>query len=189
MLEFDEKKNGTYLFGMEESYGCLPGTYARDKDAVAASMMLCEAAAYYKKQGKTLWDAMLEIYEKYGYYNDSVKSITLAGKEGLEKIGSIMDELRADPPKEIAGLEVVLFRDYRKGVITDKDGNTRPSGLPEANVLYFDLPDSAWVCVRPSGTEPKLKLYYGVKGSSFDDAAGKGAKLKSGLDALIDGMM
>ena len=189
MLEFDEKKNGTYLFGMEESYGCLPGTYARDKDAVAASMMLCEAAAYYKKQGKTLWDAMLDIYGKYGYYNDSVKSITLAGKEGIEKIGSIMEELRSDPPKEIAGLEVVSFRDYKKGVITEKDGNTRPSGLPEANVLYFDLPDSAWVCVRPSGTEPKLKLYYGVKGSGFDDAAEKGEKLKAGLDALIDAIM
>ncbi len=189
MLEFDEKKNGTYLFGMEESYGCLPGTYARDKDAVAASLMLCEAAAYYMSKGKTLWDAMLDIYEKYGYYNDAVKSITLAGKEGIEKIGKIMEELRANAPKKIGSLDVCSVRDYKAGTITNSDGSTEPTGLPSANVLYYDLPDAAWVCVRPSGTEPKLKLYYGVKGESFDDAATKGAALKDALDKLIDGMM
>ena len=182
ILEFENNGNGTYLFGMEESYGCLPGTYARDKDAVAASMVLCEAAAYYKENGKTLWDAMTDMYEKYGYYQDDVVSVTLSGKEGLEKIASIMEGLKSDDPSEIASLKVLAKRDYSKGTILDMEsGKESPTGLPTSNVIYYDLSDGAWVCVRPSGTEPKIKLYCGVKGTSFDDA-----KAKCG--ALIDGV-
>ncbi len=190
MLEFEETGKGTYLFGMEESYGCLPGTYARDKDAVAASMVLCEAAAYYKAQGKTLWDAMLELYDRYGYFNDAVDSITLKGKEGIEKIQSIMETLRKDPPAVIGGYQAVAVRDYKTGEITDcATGEKRPTGLPSSNVLYFDLPDAAWICFRPSGTEPKLKCYYGVKGASIDDAAAAGEKMKEAISSIIDPML
>ena len=169
MLEFETKGTGTYLFGMEESYGCLTGTYARDKDAVVASMTLCEAAAYYKTQGKTLWDAMIDMYEKYGYYKDDVKAITLKGIEGLEKIQTILETLRADAPKEIGGYKVLKVRDYKKDTITDlADGKVTPTGLPASNVLYYELEDDAWVCVRPSGTEPKVKFYYGIKGTSLE---------------------
>ena len=174
MLEFETKGTGTYLFGMEESYGCLTGTYARDKDAVVASMTLCEAAAYYKTQGKTLWDAMIDMYEKYGYYKDDVKAITLKGIEGLEKIQTILETLRADAPKEIGGYKVLKVRDYKKDTITDlADGKVTPTGLPASNVLYYELEDDAWVCVRPSGTEPKVKFYYGIKGTSLEEADAK----------------
>ena len=170
MLEFETKGTGTYLFGMEESYGCLTGTYARDKDAVVASMTLCEAAAYYKTQGKTLWDAMIDMYEKYGYYKDDVKAITLKGIEGLEKIQTILETLRADAPKEIGGYKVLKVRDYKKDTITDlADGKVTSTGLPASNVLYYELEDDAWVCVRPSGTEPKVKFYYGIKGTSLEE--------------------
>ena len=190
MLEFETEGTGTYLFGMEESYGCLPGTYARDKDAVAASMVLCEAAAWYKEQGKTLWDAMVELYDKYGWYHDEVTSITLKGKEGIEKIQSIMEELRKDPPKEIGGYEVVSLRDYQKGTITDnKTGETKPTGLPAANVLYCDLPDAAWVCFRPSGTEPKLKFYFGIVGTSAKDAESKATALGAAVKGIVEAMM
>ena len=146
MLEFETKGTGTYLFGMEESYGCLTGTYARDKDAVVASMTLCEAAAYYKTQGKTLWDAMIDMYEKYGYYKDDVKAITLKGIEGLEKIQTILETLRADAPKEIGGYKVLKVRDYKKDTITDlADGKVTSTGLPASNVLYYELEDDAWV--------------------------------------------
>ena len=142
MLEFETKGTGTYLFGMEESYGCLTGTYARDKDAVVASMTLCEAAAYYKTEGKTLWDAMIDMYEKYGYYKDDVKAITLKGIEGLEKIQTILETLRADAPKEIGGYKVLKVRDYKKDTITDlADGKVTPTGLPASNVLYYELED------------------------------------------------
>ena len=156
---------------MEESYGCLPGTYCRDKDAVAASMVLCEAAAFYKTQGKTLWDAMIDLYEKYGYYKDDVTAITLKGIEGLAKIQEIMTTLRENPPKEFCGHKVTSFRDYQKDIITDiATGETKPTGLPKSNVLYFDMTDDVWMCVRPSGTEPKVKFYYGVVGTSLEDA-------------------
>ena len=178
MLEFETKGTGTYLFGMEESYGCLTGTYARDKDAVVASMTLCEAAAYYKTQGKTLWDAMIDMYEKYGYYKDDVKAITLKGIEGLEKIQTILETLRADAPKEIGGYKVLKVRDYKKDTITDlADGKVTPTGLPASNVLYYELEDDAWVCVRPSGTEPKVKFYYGIKGTSLEEADAKSESL------------
>ncbi len=150
ILEFEKTGKGTYLFGMEESYGCLTGTYARDKDAVVASMTLCEAAAYYKTKGKTLWDAMIDMYEKYGYYKDDVKAITLKGIEGLEKIQTILETLRADAPKEIGGYEVTAARDYKKDTIVDmKTGAVTSTGLPSSNVLYYELTDDAWVCVRP----------------------------------------
>ena len=190
MLEFETKGTGTYLFGLEESYGCLPGTYCRDKDAVAASMVLCEAAAFYKTQGKTLWDAMIDLYEKYGYYKDDVKSITLAGIEGLEKIQTIMNTLRDNAPAEIGGYKVARVRDYKKGIITDmSDGSESPAGLPESNVLYYDLPDAAWVCVRPSGTEPKVKFYYGIKAENMVAADEKSEALGKAVLAMIEPML
>lgn len=190
MLEFETKGTGTYLFGMEESYGCLTGTYARDKDAVVASMTLCEAAAYYKTQGKTLWDAMIDMYEKYGYYKDDVKAITLKGIEGLEKIQTILETLRADAPKEIGGYKILKVRDYKKDTITDlADGKVTPTGLPASNVLYYELEDDAWVCVRPSGTEPKVKFYYGIKGTSLEEADAKSESLGKEVLAMIEKML
>ncbi|MEE1242567.1 MAG: phospho-sugar mutase [Frisingicoccus sp.] len=190
ILGFETSGKGTYLFGLEESYGCLIGTYARDKDAIVATMALCEAAAYYKTQGKTLWDAMIDMYEKYGYYIDDVKSISLAGIEGLEKIQSIMETLRTDPPKEIAGLTVISARDYKKNEIVDtRTGEVKPTGLPSSNVLYYDLTDDAWLCVRPSGTEPKIKFYYGIKGSSMEYADAKSAAMKDAIETLIASML
>ena len=190
MLEFETKGTGTYLFGMEESYGCLTGTYARDKDAVVASMTLCEAAAYYKTQGKTLWDALIDMYEKYGYYKDDVKAITLKGIEGLEKIQTILETLRADAPKEIGGYKVLKVRDYKKDTITDlADGKVTSTGLPASNVLYYELEDDAWVCVRPSGTEPKVKFYYGIKGTSLEEADAKSESLGKEVLAMIEKML
>ena len=190
ILEFEETGKGTYLFGMEESYGCLPGTYARDKDAVAASMMLCEAAAYYKTKNMTLWDAMLAMYERYGYYKDDVTSITLKGIEGLAKIQEIMNTLRENAPAEIGGYKVTAVRDYKLDTITDTAaGAVRPTGLPKSNVLYYEMTDGAWVCVRPSGTEPKVKFYLGVKGTSLADADAKSEALSKAVRALIDTMM
>ena len=189
MLEFETKGTGTYLFGMEESYGCLTGTYARDKDAVVASMTLCEAAAYYKTQGKTLWDAMIDMYEKYGYYKDDVKAITLKGIEGLEKIQTILETLRAEAPKEIGGYKVLKVRDYKKDTITDlADGKVTPTGLPASNVLYYELEDDAWVCVRPSGTEPKVTFYYGVKGTSLADEDKKSEIMGKAVLDMVDSM-
>lgn len=190
ILEFETKGNGTYLFGMEESYGCLTGTYARDKDAVVASMTLCEAAAYYKTKNMTLWDAMIEMYERYGYYKDDVQAITLKGIEGLEKIQKIMDTLRENTPSEIGGYQVVSARDYKQDTIKNMaTGEVSATGLPSSNVLYYDLTDDAWMCVRPSGTEPKVKFYYGVKGTSLADADEKSEKLGKEVLAMIDKML
>ena len=190
ILEFETKGNGTYLFGMEESYGCLTGTYARDKDAVVASMTLCEAAAYYKTKNMTLWDAMIDMYERFGYYKDDVKAITLKGIEGLEKIQEIMNTLRENAPAEIGGYQVVSARDYKKDTIQNMaTGEVTATGLPSSNVLYYDLTDDAWVCVRPSGTEPKVKFYYGVKGISLADADEKSEKLGKEVLAMIDKML
>lgn len=186
ILEFENTGKGTYLFGMEESYGCLPGIYARDKDAVAATMFLCEAAAFYKTKGKTLWDAMLDMYERYGYYQDHVESITLKGIEGLEKIKNVLETLRKEPPKNIGDYQVLKVRDYQKDTIKDTvSGDVKPTGLPKSNVLYYELNDDAWVCVRPSGTEPKVKFYIGVKGSTMEDSLEKSKVLgKSVLDMV-----
>jgi phosphoglucomutase len=190
ILGFEQKGKGTYLFGFEESYGCLIGTHARDKDAIVATMALCEAAAYYKTQGKTLWDAMIDMYEKYGYYKDDIKSITLKGIEGLAKIQEILNTLRENTPEKFGAYTVVSARDYKTGIIKDiQTGAQKPTGLPESNVLYYDLTDDAWLCVRPSGTEPKVKFYYGVKGTSLEDANEKSAALGEEVLAMIHGML
>ena len=187
ILRMETTGKGQYLFGFEESYGCLIGTHARDKDAIVASMALCEAAAFYKTQGKTIWDAMLEMYEKYGYYKDAVISITHKGIEGLEKIKNIMNTLRENPPSQFGDYKVLVTRDYDKDVITDlATGQTKPTGIPKSNVLYYELDDDAWLAIRPSGTEPKIKLYYGVVGSDLDDADKKSAKLGEEVKALLD---
>lgn len=180
MLNFENSGKGTYLFGLEESYGCLIGTYARDKDAVSATVALCEAAAYYMTQGKTLWDAMTDMYEKYGYYLDKVKALEFAGLDGADKIQNMLKSLRENPPKEIGGLKVLKSRDYQSDEIVDlTTGETTPTGLPSSNVLYYELENNAWLCVRPSGTEPKIKFYYGVKGSSMEDAENIGKNIET----------
>ena len=182
ILEMEETKKGTYLFGFEESYGCLIGTYARDKDAVSASMALCEAAAFYKTRGKTLWDVMLEIYEKYGYYKEGVQSIEMKGIEGREKIEALMKKFRTLKIESFGKHKVKAIRDYKSGEILDAgSGKTEPTGLPKSDVLYYDLENDEWVCVRPSGTEPKIKLYYGVRGTSVNDAKALEEDLKEAL--------
>ncbi len=190
ILGFETSGKGTYLFGFEESYGCLIGTHARDKDAIVATMALCECAAYYKTKNMTLWDAMIEMYERYGYYKDSVKSITLKGIEGLAKIQEIMDTLRKNPPTQVGDYKVTSFRDYKEDKITNLETKeVCPTGLPKSNVLYFDMTDDAWLCVRPSGTEPKVKFYYGIKGTSLEDADAKSEKLGEEVLGMIDKMM
>lgn len=190
ILKNEQTGEGHYMFGMEESYGCLIGTYARDKDAVSATAALCEAAAYYKTKNMTLWDAMVAIYEKYGYYKDAVKSVGLSGIEGLKKIQSIMEFFRANPPEEVGGCKVLSARDYKMDTIKDMaTGEVKPTGLPASNVLYYDMDDNAWLCVRPSGTEPKIKFYYGVKGRSLEDADAKSAALEDGLTVLVDKLL
>ena len=190
ILGFENSKKGSYLFGFEESYGCLIGTYARDKDAIVATMALCEAAAYYKTQGKTLWDAMIDMYEEFGYYKDDIQSVTLKGMEGLEKIQQIMNTLRQNPPAEFAGYKVTAVRDYKENTVKDlATGEVKPTGLPNSNVLYYELTDDAWVCVRPSGTEPKVKFYYGVKGTSLTDADEKSSLMGKAVLDLVDSMM
>lgn len=189
ILGFENSGKGSYLFGFEESYGCLIGTYARDKDAIVATMALCEAAAYYKTQGKTLWDAMIEMYEQFGYYKDAIQSVTMKGIEGLQKIQEIMNSLRQNPPTEFAGHKVTAVRDYKADTITDvATGAVKPTGLPNSNVLYYELTDDAWVCVRPSGTEPKVKFYYGVKGTSLADADEKSDIMGKAVLDMVDSM-
>ena len=189
ILGFEKSGKGSYLFGFEESYGCLIGTYARDKDAIVATMALCEAAAYYKTQGKTLWDAMIEMYEQFGYYKDAIQSVTMKGIEGLQKIQEIMNSLRQNPPAEFAGHKVTAVRDYKADTITDvATGAVKPTGLPNSNVLYYELTEDAWVCVRPSGTEPKVKFYYGVKGTSLADADEKSDIMGKAVLDMVDSM-
>ena len=189
ILGFENSGKGSYLFGFEESYGCLIGTYARDKDAIVATMALCEAAVYYKTQGKTLWDAMIEMYEQFGYYKDAIQSVTMKGIEGLQKIQEIMNSLRQNPPAEFAGHKVTAVRDYKADTITDvATGAVKPTGLPNSNVLYYELTDDAWVCVRPSGTEPKVKFYYGVKGTSLADADEKSDIMGKAVLDMVDSM-
>lgn len=190
ILGFETTGKGTYLFGFEESYGCLIGTHARDKDAIVATMALCEAAAYYKTQGKTLWDAMVDLYERFGYYKDGIQAITLKGIEGLQKIQEILETLRKNPPAEVGGYKVLKARDYQADTIKDiATGEVTRTGLPSSNVLYYDLTDDAWLCVRPSGTEPKVKFYYGVKGESLADADAKSEALGKEVLEMIDAMM
>ncbi len=180
---FEQQGTYEYEFGFEESYGCLVGTHARDKDAIVAVMALCEAAAYYKSKGITLWDQMINIFEKYGYYKEGQKAITMKGAEGAAQIAQLMDDLRNDPPKSFGDWKVLEARDYKKDecIVTDT-GEKHSTGLPSSNVLYYDLSDNAWCCARPSGTEPKIKFYVGVKGNSLEDAQNK-------MDALIQAVM
>jgi len=186
ILRMENTGKGQYLFGFEESYGCLIGTHARDKDAIVASMALCEAAAFYKAQGKTIWDGMLEMYEKYGYFKDDVIAITHKGIEGLAKIKSIMDTLRQNPPMKFGAYDVIKTRDYDLDIVKDiKTGETGKTGIPKSNVLYFELTEDAWLCVRPSGTEPKIKIYFGVVGSNLEDANAKSAALAEDVKALL----
>ena len=185
-IKFFERDNSYhYVFGLEESYGCLAGTHARDKDACVAVMCLCEVAAYCKSKGMTLWDLMLKLYEDYGYYKEGLHTVTLKGVTGQAKIKEIMDTFRADPPKAFGKFQVTAFRDYEKDVIRKADGTTSPTGLPKSNVLYFDLENDCWCCMRPSGTEPKIKFYMGVKGKDLQDADNMLRELTDGVLALV----
>ena len=182
---FEETQDHTYVFGYEESYGCLVGTHARDKDAVSAVMALCEAAAYYKHQGITLCRQMERLFEKYGYYQEDLCTVTLKGQEGAEKIQAMMEQIRSAVPQTIGGFRVLRFRDYREQKIRDcVTKEETPSGLPKSNVLYFELEDNAWCCIRPSGTEPKIKFYMGVKGADSADAEEKLTGLREAVKAL-----
>ncbi len=179
---FEENQTYHYVFGMEESYGCLAGTYARDKDACVAVMLLCEVAAYEKKQGKTLWDAILELYHKYGFYKEGLASLTLKGIDGAKQIQERIRLMRENPPKALGGHRVLAIRDYQADRRENmQTGEVTKTGLPASNVLYYELEDNAWCCVRPSGTEPKIKYYFGVKGDSLTDAETKLERLKKDL--------
>ena len=183
---FEQTGCNNYVFGLEESYGCLAGTHARDKDAIVAVMCLSEVASYCKKQGITLWDMMIEVYEKYGYYKETQYAITKKGKEGLEEIAAMMEKLRTNPPKEFGAWKVREFRDYKKDYVINYETNTEgKTGLPTSNVLYFDLTEDSWCCARPSGTEPKIKFYMGVKGNSLKDAEEKLNALTNALKSMI----
>mgnify|MGYP002270082275 CR=1 FL=1 len=179
---FEQQNSYEYVFGLEESYGCLAGTYARDKDACVAVMMLCEVAAWCKSNGITLWDAMVSLYETYGYYKEGLETMTLKGMDGAEKIQSMMNEMRSNPPKKIGAWDVLALRDYKKDTRTEiASGKVTPTGLPESNVLYYELSDNAWCCVRPSGTEPKIKFYFGVVGADIKDSEKKLDELRTAM--------
>ncbi len=183
---FEQTGSNNYVFGLEESYGCLAGTHARDKDAIVAVMCLCEVAAYCKKNNQTLWDMMLEMYEAYGYFKETQYTITLKGIDGSKQIAAIMDKLRQDPPKAIGEAKVLKFRDYQEDKVIDMEtGAETKTGLPKSNVLYFELPINCCCCARPSGTDPKFKFYMGVVGSSLDDAQAKVEQLTEDLKALL----
>ncbi len=183
---FERDHSYNYVFGLEESYGCLAGTHARDKDAVVAVMCLCEVAAWCKKQGITLWDQMINLYEKYGYYKETQYAITMKGIDGSRQIAAIMDKLRKNPPKNFGDLKVVEMRDYDLDQVTNMaTGEVTPTGLPKSNVLYFELENDSWCCARPSGTEPKIKFYMGVKGTGLDDAQAKVEALTEAVKALL----
>lgn len=183
---FEQNHTYEYVFGLEESYGCLAGTHARDKDAIVAVMCLCEVAAFCKHQGITVWDQMLRIYEQYGYFMEGMHTITLKGMEGAQQIEEIMNRLRKNPPKSFGNLKVLKFRDYSADEITDMEtGEKTLTGLPDSNVLYFDLENNSWCCARPSGTEPKIKFYMGIKGTSIADAEQRLEALKQAVIADI----
>ena len=187
---FEADNSNTYLFGFEESYGCLAGTYARDKDAVVATMLICELAAYYKSKGMTLYEGLQELYKKYGFYKETIKSITLKGIEGIENMKKIMDTLRTDLPKEIGGVLLVESRDYNAGTfknhLTGEEGTVN---LPKSNVLYYTLENGTWFCVRPSGTEPKIKIYFGSKGDTMETAENNIQNALNGVMEIVDGVL
>ncbi|MBQ3616468.1 MAG: phospho-sugar mutase [Anaerotignum sp.] len=183
---FEETGSYQYLYGFEESYGCLGGTYARDKDAVYAAVLICEMAAYYKEKGMTLYEALLALYEKYGYYREGVKSLTMKGLEGMERIALIMKTFRENTPAELGGFKVVVAKDYKTQVFKNLvTGEESGSPLPVSDVLHYTLEDGTWVCIRPSGTEPKLKFYIGVKADSLQAAQDKVDALNADIDAKI----
>lgn len=183
---FEQTGSNNYVFGLEESYGCLAGTHARDKDAIVAVMCLCEMAAWCKKNGITVWDQMIKLYEKYGYYKETQYAITLKGIDGSKQIAEMMDKLRNNPPKSFGELTVKEFRDYDRDIAKNLEtGEETATGLPKSNVLYFDLTNDSWCCARPSGTEPKIKFYMGVKGASLADAEDKVEKLTESLKAYL----
>lgn len=184
---FEQTGSNNYAFGLEESYGCLVGTHARDKDAIVAVMMLAEVASWCKKNNMTLWDMMIDVYEKYGYYKETQYSITMKGIDGAKEIAALMDKFRNNPPKEFGELKVTQFRDYANDVVVNMEtGEKGTTGLPKSNVLYFDLTNDSWCCARPSGTEPKIKFYMGVKGTSLEDAQKKSEDLTNAVKAVIE---
>ncbi len=183
---FEEKEDRNYVYGFEESCGCLLGDYVRDKDGVAAVLMLCEMAQNLKNQGLTLWDRMQSVYEEYGYYLEKQKTIAFEGEDGAEKMSQIMDQIRSNTPKEIGVFQVYGFRDYKAGKRLLLDSGVEENlTLPKSNVMYFELNDNAWCCIRPSGTEPKLKMYFGVVGSSQSDAIEKAQAMEDAFITLF----
>lgn len=188
--EFEQTGEYQYVFGFEESYGCLSGTYARDKDAVVASLLICEMAAYYKSRGMSLYDGLMELYDTYGVYKEIIHSITLKGIEGIENMKKMMDTLRKDAPSEIAGVKVTETRDYLEDKIVDvATGKVSPTNLPKSNVLYFTLADDTWFCVRPSGTEPKIKIYFGTKADTVENAEKKIATAQDGIMKVVNSVL
>ena len=188
MRKADENHDKKYVFGFEESYGCLIGDYARDKDGIAAVMALCEAACFYASKGKTLWDAMIDIYEKYGYYKEAQVSIVREGVQGAQEIKDMMTKMRETDIESIGKYKVLVFKDVEKDVVKDmKTGEISKTGLPKSNVLYYELEDNSWCCIRPSGTEPKIKLYMGIKGNTEKDAEEKLAELKEAMLKIVEG--
>ena len=184
---FEQEHSNEFLFGYEESYGCLEGTHARDKDAVVAVMALCEAAAYYMDKGITLCEQMNNLFETYGFYKEDLCTITLKGQNGAKQIAAIMEKIRKEVPTELGGSEVLALRDYELGIVKNpKTGEENGTGLPKSNVLYFELENDAWCCVRPSGTEPKIKFYVGVRGTESEDAEEKMNTLMCGVRALAE---
>ena len=187
MRKADENHDKKYVFGFEESYGCLIGDYARDKDGIAAVMALCEAACFYASKGKTLWDAMIDIYEKYGYYKEAQVSIVREGVQGAQEIKDMMTKMRETDIESIGKYKVLVFKDVEKDVVKDmKTGEISKTGLPKSNVLYYELEDNSWCCIRPSGTEPKIKLYMGIKGNTEKEAEEKLAELKEAMLEIVE---
>ena len=187
MRKAEENKDKTYVFGFEESYGCLIGDYARDKDGIAAVMALCEAACFYASKGKTLWDAMNDIYEKYGYYKETQVSIVREGVEGAQEIKDMMTKMRETDIEKIGNYDVLVFKDVERDIVKNmKTGDVSITGLPKSNVLYYALEDDNWCCIRPSGTEPKIKLYMGVKAKTEEEARDKLEDLKNAMLKLVN---
>ena len=187
MRKADENHDKKYVFGFEESYGCLIGDYARDKDGIAAVMALCEAACFYASKGKTLWDAMIDIYEKYGYYKEAQVSIVREGVQGAQEIKDMMTKMRETDIESIGKYKVLVFKDVEKDVVKDmKTGEISKTRLPKSNVLYYELEDNSWCCIRPSGTEPKIKLYMGIKGNTEKEAEEKLAELKEAMLEIVE---
>ncbi|MBQ4347864.1 MAG: phospho-sugar mutase [Firmicutes bacterium] len=187
---FEADNSYKFVYGFEESFGYLAGDYARDKDAVCSTLLICELAALYKSRGMSLADGISELYSKYGFFSDKVKSITLTGMEGVAQIKSIMRELRNEPPKALGGEEITIIRDYDTGVFTElATGATQKSTLPKSDVLHYTLADGSWICIRPSGTEPKIKFYTGVKKSTMAEADAKCKAIEDAMSALVDDIL